>query len=346
MDDVHFPEVYGRNVDDENYDACFTFYELFIDRNTTVEPYTIETSFASTVGDLELLQYLQDMPENPWQVQKCNTEDKRDLFYILNAIMLGYDNYKSFQWARRSRFPWNQWTFEVAMRKGLDLQTLKWLHKKGCPLSTDTFAIAASHRDLNVLQWLREIECPWSEWTFARAVRERRDWEVLIWLKAHRCPWDHDSLHFAMKNNDNLLLVKYLLEEKCATNEYTAKYAIETGNVTVLKLLGSAGYTFDEQQYDFYKAVSDKPLEILQALHSIGCPWDEDCFQRAVIRGDMEILRWLRAERCPWDESTFTSAINRGNLEIIRWLYEEKCPPSDKSAAFQALMEKHLQLAN
>jgi hypothetical protein len=331
-DDVHLPYHYGGKM----YGKVRHLFAKF-------DPFMIETAFASTLGDLELLQYLQGMPENPWQFHKCDTEDKRKLFYILNALTLGYGNYKSFQWARRSKFPWNEWTFEVAMRKALDLQILQWLHKKGCPLSEDTFAIAASHRDLNVLQWLREVQCPWCEWTFACAVRARRDWEVLIWLKTNGCPWDHESLHYAMKNNGNLLLIQYLLAEKCPSTNLTGYIAIETGNVAILKLLGDAGYSFQTEE-DFQLAVEDKPLHFLQVLHSVNCPLSEFCFTVAVERGDMEILRWLRSVGCPWDGTTFKTAIHGGDIEIIRWLYEEKCPPSNEGA-FTALMEKYLQLA-
>ena len=45
-------------------------------------------------------------------------------------------------------------------------------------------------------------------------------------------------------------------------------------------------------------------LELLQFLHEIGCPWNEDTCSYAVYNGHLECLKYAHENGCRWDEST------------------------------------------
>jgi len=103
------------------------------------EPFAIITTVACILGDLDALQYLNSIPANPWVPERCTHETK---------------NYKCFQWAKRSHFPWNEWTFNAAIRKG-GTQMIKiaaWLHKNGCPFTEKTFRIAVESGNMDILE--------------------------------------------------------------------------------------------------------------------------------------------------------------------------------------------------
>jgi hypothetical protein len=311
----------------------------------SMELYTIETAFASILGDLELLQYLHSLPDNKRVPEKCISGKEKDFFHLLSALMVRNGNWKTMNWARSNNFHLNDWSFNAAIDKGFELPILRKLHQVGYPWSEYSFAVAVRKCDLNVLKWLRNNDCPWCTLSFAEAV-QRSDWDILIWLRVEGCPWDSWLYYCVMVRNNHPnrhLVIRWLLREKCPYNSDTIYKILEHNDLPVLQLM------IDENRQDhdvfdaihFYYATSKCSIEILRLLRRAQCPWNAQAFKMAVKRGDMEILRWLRAERCPWDSTVFSEAIEKDNLEIIRWLYEEKCPPSN-DAAVAKMMEKYV----
>ena len=51
------------------------------------------------------------------------------------------------------------------------------------------------------------------------------------------------------------------------------------------------------------KAVQGGHLELLQWVHTNGCPWDERTCSMAVCDGHLEVLKWARANGFPWNKS-------------------------------------------
>jgi len=312
-----------------------------------MEPYAIETAFASILGDLELLQYLHTLPENKWIPEKCTNGLDKDFFHLLSALIVWNGHWKTLDWARRHNFHWDEWSFNAAIHQGFNFAIIKKLHQIGCPWSEWSFALAVEAYDLNVLKWLRKESCPWDEKAFEQAVL-RSDWGMLIWLRVEGCPWDSwlyiAAISYLDKDDPKRhLIIRWLLHENCAYDRDVIQRILQDNDLPVLQLM------IDEnrQNHDvfdalhFFCATSKCSIEILRLLRRARCPWSARIFVRAVMRGDMEILHWFRAERCPWDSTVFTEAIQKGDLEIIRWLYEEKCPPSD-DPAFKKILEKYV----
>jgi hypothetical protein len=320
--------------------------------------YMIETAFACMMGDWEVLQYLQGMPCNPWTVEKCSGHLSDELkanrfFYCLHVLIVGYNNIKTLRCARQMMFPWNEWALNAGIRHGVDLQILKWMHNQGCPNSCRTLGVAASWRDTNVLEWLLDIQCPSNERTFEFAIEANCTFENLVWLRSHGCPWDVSALNAAMKHVDSLVLVQYLLEEKCPWSSHTFSLLVREENMSLLKLFHEAGIKGDESHFQsalqsrrsieflqyllkcidsslgastFSVAVEVGNLSILKWLKDEGCPWDALAFSMAAKAGNMNVLNWLKDEGCPWNATAFSMATKAGNINVLKWLKEEGCP--------------------
>jgi hypothetical protein len=309
----------------------------------SIESYTIETAFASILGDLELLQYLHTLPDNQRVPEKCVNDTEKEFFHLLSALIVRNQNWKTLNWARSNNFHWNEWSFNVAIDERFEVPILRKLHQLGCPWTQFTFAFAVKTSDLDVLKWLRKKRCPWGTHAFHEAV-QRSDWDILIWLRVEGCPWDSMLYYFVMAWNhhpNRHLVVRWLLHEKCPYVSGTVHTILEHNNLPILQLMIEDNCNEIFNEHHFTSATSKCSIEILRLLRRAQCPWNAQAFKMAVKRGDMEILRWLRAERCPWDSTVFTEAIEKDNLEIIRWLYEEKCPPSN-DAAVAKMMEKYV----
>jgi hypothetical protein len=339
--DIHIPVIYGR---DRNYgDEVDPCWDKQLDPRF-LKPYTIETAFSAMMGDCEVLQYLQGMPSNLLTVEYLNneamyTEDIKHFFYLLNILIVGYNNIKTLRFARQMLFPWNRWALDAGIRYGVDLTILKWMQREGCTYSDSTFGVAASWRNTDVLDWLLSIDCPMSGRSFDMAISENCKLGNLTWLRSHGCPLVYSSLKTAMTHNDNLVIFKYLLQEKRLLHRRSIlRFVIINGNVSHLKLFHEANVIFEESH--FLLAIKHhRKNEIMQyLLKCLFTVWDTNAFSLAVKGGNLSILMWLREEGCPWDVSVFITAIKTGNRDVIRWLYEEKCPTNE--TAMNYLMTK------
>jgi hypothetical protein len=330
----------------------------------TVKSFEIEIAFACIVGDLEVLQYVHSFSDTlsvPEEVAERDVGEYEKnlhlvLFYRINALLIYHRNWKTLRWAREMQFPWDEWSFNIAILTGVDERILKWLHRRGCPWSSPssflcmTFVFAVGCCSLDFIKWLRLQGCPWTGACFDRAI-QRGDWEIITWLRINGCPilegdpcFRNDALAQAVQKTD-ILYVQYLLHEFDGTRcDIDFLYvAMRESDISVLQLLVDAGYQFDHYTYYIepirYRKKLEPKLECLQFLRRTGCPWNEEVFVAAVESGDMEILRWLRQEGCPWDATVFNAALEKGNLEMIQWLFEQKCPMDEDS--INALRESY-----
>ena len=73
------------------------------------------------------------------------------------------------------------------------LDSMRWLHEKGCPWSRDTFRAVALQGDLEIMKWLYENGCPFGENTFEGAARHG-DLNNLEWLYEKGCCWGYTTI--------------------------------------------------------------------------------------------------------------------------------------------------------
>ena len=75
------------------------------------------------------------------------------------------------------------------------------------------------------------------------------------------------------------------------------------------------GGRLSRQEYLCEAAARSGQLEVLQALHENGTPWDFRTCWAAARGGHLEVLQWARANGCPWDDLTRYYATD----EILEW---------------------------
>jgi hypothetical protein len=158
--DIHCPEIYGSYRHGQNLGvrSCCLSSDLgwLVSKyRQNPYPYMIETAFSAMMGDCEVLQYLQGLPNHPLfvPVEKLSGQisDIEWFSYFLYKLIVGYNNIKTLRYARQMMFPWNQWALDVGIEHGVDMKILQWMHKQGCPYSDSTFGVAASWRNTDVL---------------------------------------------------------------------------------------------------------------------------------------------------------------------------------------------------
>jgi hypothetical protein len=68
-------------------------------------------------------------------------------------------------------------------------------------------------------------------------------------------------------------------------------------------------------------------LEMLEWLHSAGCPWDANTAESAAESGNLELLQCLHSAGFPWNnEYTCRAAADVGSREMLQWVIDHGCP--------------------
>ena len=66
--------------------------------------------------------------------------------------------------------------------------------------------------------------------------------------------------------------------------------------------------------------------EVLEWLHTTGCPWEAKTCWMAARGGHLEVLKWLHNHGCPWNAWTCACAAGSGHLRVLQWAREHHCP--------------------
>jgi len=250
---------------------------------------------AAIFGDLDALQYLNDIDENP--LNPLHVTDVVAKMETICMVLARTQHWKGLEWAVEEGYSGTGYTIGGAIAGGANRERLEWLHDMGCFADKETFQCAAEYGNMEVMKWLREIGCPWDKDTFCEAV-VHQNMDILKWLKKEGCPWNEEVFEKAAATG-NLPLLLWLRVEGCPWDSRTFSEAVKGGA-------------------DFFT---------LKWLFHEKCPWDKCAFIAAVERGDLEILSWLRENRCPWHEDVYDAALESRNGRVLQWLRNEKCPP-------------------
>jgi hypothetical protein len=102
--------------------------------------------------------------------------------------------------------------------------------------------------------------------------------------------------------------------------KYACSYAADGGNREVLEWLHSTGCPWDAKTASV--AACGGHLDVLQLARAHGCPWDHWTPTRAAEGGHLAVLQWARAHQCPWNWYVCIRAANAGQLEVLQWIRE------------------------
>ena len=105
-----------------------------------------------------------------------------------------------------------------------------------------------------------------------------------------------------------------------------------------------SGYLWNETDFCWKVAETNK-LELLKwAREEKKCEWDEGTINAAAGQGNLEMVKYCVANKCPIDEDACAGAAWKGHLEILKYLREEVKAPWDLNTAICAALNGHLHI--
>lgn len=229
--------------------------------------------------------------------------------------------------------------------KNGNLETIKWLYNKGISFKEESVYLAAENGHTKVVQFLlvRMNETP--NPTIDYAARSG-DLEMVKWLHNY-CKIDSFTIENAIKYN-HLDLVKWLCET-CENYKYyftsTYKEAVKIGNMNTIK------YIYEIVEFRYIEpnilelAVKSGNLEVVKLLHSKGYTFDEFTFLQAVESGNLDIFEWLCMMDCKNDHRlNMQYGLEGGNLDIVKYLFEREWMPPSPISSYYATKSGNLKL--
>ena len=101
---------------------------------------------------------------------------------------------------------------------------------------------------------------------------------------------------------------------------------------------------WDETNFCFYVAWTNK-LELLKwAREEKQCEWDVGTINRATYQGNLEMVNYCVANECPIDCGACAWAAKNGHLEVLKYLREEVKAPWNSGTAAWAARNGHLHI--
>lgn len=119
-----------------------------------------------------------------------------------------------------------------------NLPLLQWAFAHGCPWNEGSMSIAVSYGHLNLLQWLHAEGYPVCGTYFAAASNQLR---ILQWMREIKCAWDDDTAEIAAEYGF-LTLLKWALAHGCPWDESMLNAAVEADQREVVEWLQGNGY--------------------------------------------------------------------------------------------------------
>jgi hypothetical protein len=119
-------------------------------------------------------------------------------------------------------------------------------------------------------------------------------------------------------------------------------YAARFGNREVLEWLHSTGCPWNAETA--CEAAGGGHSEEVKWLHNHGCPWDSASVCAYAARsGHLRVLQWAREHHYPWDSLTLANAAYGGHLAVLQWAREHGCPWDSRTCEYAA-REGHLEV--
>ena len=143
------------------------------------------------------------------------------------------------------------------------------------------------------------------------------------------CPWHKNCCAFAVRNN-NMEMLRFLREaesQPCSWDEKCCIEACKNNNIEMLLCLRkNKEYKCPLVAYCYEIAISKNNTEIIEVLKEEDCPWDEDCFVKAVEMNNLKMVEFFcskiqkpKSKLFKSHEPCYEACVNN-NLEMLQFL--------------------------
>jgi hypothetical protein len=267
----------------------------------------------------------------------------------------------SYYLSRRTQTFWSEVTIVVELLfikapAELHVPMLEWLfHSSYKPWdnvqwksSSRLSMLAAAICSLEVVQWLVGKGTALSASVWMAAIQYRRV-ETMKWMFAATDSRPDERTFMLAAYNQDAPTLKWLVEVVRCPIEYesivTCDDAAKKGNMEVLDLLHSYGCPWDSSTFCIAMS-GGATLEQLQWMANAGCPaTNEIGVNIAVSRGDKEIVTWLlnlTPRPCELREVACETAIEHDQFDMVPWLVSLGCPVSVPRCIVAAARANHV----
>jgi len=259
------------------------------------------------------------------------------------------------QWAHENNYTWDSRVCQEAAKRG-DFAMLRWAWSQTAPIDNAAYAEAAGQGHRHILDWMHSIDPELGPSNYAWICMARgNQLDIAKWMYASHNPeykviWD--SVTEAAVEAGHIGFVTWLIDIEVGLISYHAiMSAARQGHADfVLKYfpgnrirLRKNGEALSARYYDVVEhgagvmqaACMSNNLDLVKALHAMGCPWSFDISSRIASRGDFAMLKWTACEcaagnpeavTCPITIETLKNAVHSGNTEMVDWLIRNYSP--------------------
>lgn len=225
---------------------------------------------------------------------------------------------------------------DAALNNHFDI--VKWLVKKGTPITSTVCAAAATNNNIKMLKWLTNKifnikggspgykKFNWDEQIFSGAV-ENGHLKILEWAKDNKIPLSISTFKPAAYNGD-ISTLQWVFDKGYCSGDLSSlsAEAARGGHIYTIKFLCKQGHKLCEKDFiggaKFAGETGD--ITILEYLINKQCPRNAKVFAAAAYGGNINVLYWLMQHNFPWDKRAIESAIDNNQLVALKWLYKRR----------------------
>lgn len=211
---------------------------------------------------------------------------------------------------------WDQYTAVSAARKGR-LECLKYMIKRGCPISPASLFIAVKRGHFETFIYLTKK-------TKFNTITPNYINFVSMLLQAAFDRGEVRFIHEILKdvnNNINSWNEKNLILKQCITN---INYLVKKSKMKSLKYMRLLEFSLNE--YSCYYAADGGSMKMLKYCHQSGAPWSELVPEIATKNKNFKGLKYCHENGCPWNFTVYMWAIVNDDIDCLKYALENNCP--------------------
>lgn len=207
-----------------------------------------------------------------------------------------------------------------------NLPMIQWLYSKGCKWDEETSSAVAYYGTPDMLEWILTQGCPRDDETYDH-VAFTGDMEKLSITRKHRVPWTPRTLCCAIEGGCHKM-IQNLLDNSCPANSDAYIAAVNTGDLSLLKILKFYDVPHDTTEITT-EAASLGHLNMIRWFIYNGFECDRDICVHAARSGRVDMMAYLVSLNFELTERVFTAAAESGSVVLLEYLFVRNCPYND-----------------